>query len=385
MKFDVARAMATVQTFDFPRPALGEGPRQGSSLLADRLEASGWVVERCQTRDAGRTSFLAMGTSLIGVALAFSLWRALRITFPVLPVAGRLAAFVCALLVLVGVVALAVGRRRLQRLVEWLASQRSREAKKGMENLVGAHPSDADPPARVVFLTYLDAPARAGKWEDALWTVVFVALALVVSAETPAAWGPWLLVGFELLLVICYATVCFPLARRSPGDNGSGLALLAELAQALPPRIHERLEVRLAAVGGHSVGQLGALSLAEQARRCWPAKPTLFVNFDAPGQGTCVILVGRGPELEIAESAAKDLWLPHRLARWSLRPLDHRPFAFCGFPALSLAGDSRAARIDPAALAATAQLATEIALRWARTQGPAAQGASLSKSSQKPG
>jgi hypothetical protein len=77
---------------------------------------------------------------------------------------------------------------------------------------------------------------------------------------------------------------------------------------------------------------------------------------------------------ELSETAAKSLWIPHRLARRSWRhaglwPSDrsHRDFvALIGAEYLSRSPKNDV--IDPAALERVAQLATEIALRWAKTQ-----------------
>jgi hypothetical protein len=162
---------------------------------------------------------------------------------------------------------------------------------------------------------------------------------------------------------------------------------LIELAHALPDRLHDGIEVRLAAVGGLGGDCWGALHLAESLRRSWPAKPTLVLNLDSPGLGRDLVIYGWGDAMTIAQKAARDLWLPHRLARWPLRFcfLDHRPFAACGVPALSLAGDRNARQIDPAVLAASAQLITELALRWSKRGADAHDEDSVARSSQKPG
>jgi hypothetical protein len=221
--------------------------------------------------------------------------------------------------------------------------------------------------------------------EDKICGVIVSGLLVLAFLARSSALSAWLIVGILWVSLLFQVRYWLRSGRPSLGDNRTGLATLAELAEALPTRLHERVEIRLAAVGGSSAGQLGSLSLADEIRRRSPAKPTLVINLDSPGLGPELRLVGTGRGLEVARGAAKDLWIPHRVSRSRFCVLDHRPFQLNEIPAVSLCGDRDGARIEPATLAATAQLVTEIALRWAREGATAPQAVSLPRSFQKPG
>ena len=182
-------------------------------------------------------------------------------------------------------------------------------------------------------------------------------------------------------------------------DNRTGLGVLLEMARSWPRNLSGRVEVRFVATGALALDAAGAQAVARQIVEEWPPKPTLLINLHAPGCSTKMFLLGKGQVLEQAEAAAKSLWIPKfRLVtqRSGLGPLGHHPPECEGQPAVSLIGympwtrktdlnGNRPTFIDPAGVAAAAQLATEIALRWAKLQGAAPQVDSLAQSSQNPG
>jgi hypothetical protein len=385
MKFDVTRAMAWVQAFDFARCSECAGESEAADLLAERLTHCGWHVERSPVRAEGRCAGILM---LLGVALvieSYSLWSALRHTFPRLALAVRVL-LACAGLAVIAVLARAtLGWHALPIVRERVGGCWTRRSRARKVNVVASWPAERESRSRVVFLSHLDTSLSGRAWEFWIWSVGLGMLLALARSGLPAPSMAWVWVAIWLGTFLGFLRVWLRPGTISAGDNRSGLAFISELAQAIPDRLHDRLEIRLAAVGSNSAGQLGALVLAKTIKRRWPTKPTLVVNVDAPGLGTDVVLVGRGPSLELARAAAKDLWLPYTVARWPWRALDHRPFLFYGIDGVSLAGDRNARRIDPARLSATAQLAEEIALRWARDRAGGDQGASLAKSSQKPG
>ena len=103
----------------------------------------------------------------------------------------------------------------------------------------------------------------------------------------------------------------------------------------------------------------------------WPAKPTLIVEWLAPGIGPGLALMEQGTG-QLAETAARDLWIPHHVIHHAGLRREHWPFGRHGPGYVGMVGqvDARPAAsaraVDPDALARTAQLATEVALRWAR-------------------
>lgn len=385
MKFDVARAMEWVDRFAFPRRARSEDECRAADLLAARFQELGWHVERSETRVGCRRSSLVLLVLLGSLLYDYALWRALRLSFPGAGVPIRVAALAGLMTLVVALAAAVAGRRGLRTLRGWIGTSRPERMRRALVNLVASHPGQGEPRARVVILSHLDTASHEASVLGCVGTVLILALLAYLHARMHPVlhlWeGP---IGFLVLALVAIRLALFQ-AHPYPGDNRTGLAVLAELAEALPARLHDRLEVHLAAVGANAPAQLGSFTLASEMVRHWPPKPTLAINLDSPGLGPELIVHGRGPALEVASAAARDLWIPHRVARWPYRGLDHRPFLLCGISGISLAGHRRAAQIDPAGLASSAQLVTEIALRWARRAVEQDQPETLARSSQNPG
>jgi hypothetical protein len=184
-----------------------------------------------------------------------------------------------------------------------------------------------------------------------------------------------------------------------PGDNRSGIALLLELARAWPKGASQRIEAWFVATGADGLGSAGARQFASVFFKDEEPKPTLFVGLESPGFGSNIILKGSGPAREIGEAAARDLWIPHLSAErgWFEGRVSRfgRIFAGPDCSTVVLAGSSvpldgygpgfQTSELDPALIAASASLATEIALRWARRQKGEGQDESRARSSQNPG
>jgi hypothetical protein len=385
MKFDIDRAMAWVQTFDFPRGTGSDGERRAAGLLAERLEKAGWRVNWAVTRTGCRFSTLVMILLLTLLFEEYFLWKALYLSFPALPRVVRAALFFLAFLLVGGLLRLAFGRNGVKIAHERFVAWRSAKERSPMANLIAGRPSLADRATRVFILSHLDTPLPVLVREDRVCCVAALSLLVLAFLGLSEALSAWFVVGIFWVSLLFQVRYWLRTGRPSPGDNRTGLAALAELAEAFPSRLHERVEIRLAAVSGSSAGQLGSLTLADEIRRHSPAQPTLVINLDSPGLGPELWLVGTGRGLEVAQGAAKDLWIPHRVSRSRFCVLDHRPFQLNEIPAVSLCGDRNGTRIEPATLAATAQLVTEITLRWAREGANAPQALSLPRSFQKPG
>lgn len=388
MKFDVNRAMTSAHEFGFARGTGSDGERRASEVLAGKLEAAGWRVDRTDTQKGCRYSAVVMLLALSLLCQAYLLWRALQWTLPGVSRAGRIGWFLLGFAATAVLLRLVVGRNGPRVARERFAAWRAGPDSRSRVNLIAVRPGDTNPPSRVVILSHLDTPLPVASGEDAFWSFLLVALVGLACGGLPAVWEAWVLVALAMASLFFEARYWLRVGQPSPADNRTGLAVLAELAHAIPSRLDDRVEIRLAAVGGSATGQLGSLTLAEKIRQRDPLRPTLVINIDAPGLGPEVILVGKGVGLDVARQAAADLWIPHRVSRWPIRPLDHRPFNLCQIPGVSLVGDRCGGRIHQASLAATAQLATEIALRWARRQSAPAEsqlGESRARSSQNPG
>ncbi len=181
---------------------------------------------------------------------------------------------------------------------------------------------------------------------------------------------------------------------KSSTDEYSGPAFLLELARSWPASRSDRIET-ICVVGampevGHVVTRR-ILSLIETESS---AKPTLLVTVYGPGIGPELVIDARRHRAFV-EAAARDLWIPLRTR--SVNPLSSLGF-FQAFRdrneddvriSGSRPGGETVTELDGGALDRTAQLCTEIALRWARQQSqePRAPGEdrTASRSSQKPG
>jgi len=164
-----------------------------------------------------------------------------------------------------------------------------------------------------------------------------------------------------------------PRASR-PGD-GSGPALLVEMARAWPKAWSERFEPLLVAAGGMNFGFAGVREMVRLIREEWNEKPTLVVVILAPGVGQELTIRGR-PKALLRQSceAAKSLWIPVESvgARPGMPMGRGWPVSskFCDHIVLTGASyrDAKPPPVDPAGLARAAQLASEIALRWVKQQ-----------------
>jgi hypothetical protein len=181
------------------------------------------------------------------------------------------------------------------------------------------------------------------------------------------AWTGSMILG---LLWMAIVGRVWRLVRRWRGpdvrDNRTGLALLLELARAWPRGTHARIETRFVATGGRMLDQAGLRALIHAIAAEWPAKPTLVVDWLAPGIGRGLALMEQGT-CQLAETAAADLWIPHHVIHQAGVRHEHWPFGRHGPGYVGMVGDAidRPCAIDADALARAAQLATEVALRWA--------------------
>jgi hypothetical protein len=375
MKFDAERALALAQQLDFPRHAGTEGERRAADLVAGQFVDAGLRIER---RIIPGTS---LPLSLIIVAFGGMAGMVVDRVFPGGPSAFRSGLTILGAASFVAALGLGIA----------ISLQLGRVSYDRSELVVGIPPETASPPVRVVFWTQLATPdsgrTRLG-YGIGLAAIGVPAAALIAARLAGAGdwflWaGPVLFGGLWLGVVLFFGGVWERREGPLPGDNRTGLAVVAELARTWPKGARGRIEARFAVAGD---GPGGTASLARWELPQWPPKPTLIIELDAPGLGTEFRLVGRGLALDLARGAARDLWLPHRAAGWLWSRRVPRAFErLGGIRYVGLAGDRRATRIDPALLIAAAQLATEIALRWDRRQRGTDQGESRARSSQNPG
>ncbi|WP_165227990.1 hypothetical protein [Aquisphaera insulae] len=160
---------------------------------------------------------------------------------------------------------------------------------------------------------------------------------------------------------------------RSDLGTCAGLGFLMELARTWPGSRSSRVDLILAVPEGDR-----DMTDAELDPR-----PTLLLDVLAPGVGRGILIAGRRSDLVL--EAARDLWIPHRRNRviTTLLPMSAVILGDGHF-------EGETATIDPGALDRTAQLVTEVALRWGKShaRNPAAQDddrRNAPRSSQNPG
>jgi len=159
-----------------------------------------------------------------------------------------------------------------------------------------------------------------------------------------------------------------------PGD-GSGPALLVEMARAWPKAWSARFEPLLVAAGGMNFGFAEIREMVRLFREEGDEKPTLVVVILAPGVGQELTIRGRPRTLlRLVQDAARSLWIPVKTVvlppgmlwgpSWpsTNRVPDHIVLTGCSYR------DAQPPPVEPAALARAAQLAAEIALRWVKQQ-----------------
>jgi hypothetical protein len=151
-----------------------------------------------------------------------------------------------------------------------------------------------------------------------------------------------------------------------------GLALLLELARTWPRAGARAVEPVFVAAGGQRLDYAGSREVVRLLGSEWSTRPSLLILLLAPGAGEKVWLstndLVTSDTDKLATEAARSLWIPIvRVSPFNLLSL--WPFENC-HPTIALigseSGDSSDPSLDPQALHRVAQLATEIALRWAR-------------------
>jgi hypothetical protein len=186
-------------------------------------------------------------------------------------------------------------------------------------------------------------------------------------------------------------------SQSSPASSEAeraGPAFLLELARSWPASRSERLEAICVTAGVQRKGHAGAREVLRMIQREWEQKPTLLVSVRGPGIGQKIVIQARRSR-QIAVTAALDLWIPHRTI--TTNPFSalvfHWPFQknLDDYVALFGGGylEGKETQIERAALDRTAQLCTEISLRWARQQlykpGSPEEDRTASRSLQNPG
>jgi hypothetical protein len=153
-----------------------------------------------------------------------------------------------------------------------------------------------------------------------------------------------------------------------------GLTLLLALARSWPRTRTRPIEVIFAAAGGQQLDYAGSRAVVRRLELERPRKPSLLLLFFDPGAGDAHSLVPIGSSspgtAALAGDAASSLWIPVRAHDpWShslFWPLERKVSATEVIALQGAHAGHVAETLTPQVLEHAAQLATEIALRWAK-------------------
>ena len=369
-----SRAVEWAGTFAFPRAAGTKGEREAAAIAAEELARLGLRVERV---GCPRVSVAKAGRALARLARSGGLGDRPGVGGPPRrPLAGPAGAGIGALLWLrlTAVEGFLLGRALLRHVAT--------------TNVIAWREGKGEPPPlRVVFHTTLDTfEARRELVPPWLATRVIGALlaALIFCDMTinrnplglPSWCWPW---SGPLFLLLLWLAIAMRIARLVGGtgrpdarDNRTGLAVLLELARGWPRATDSRIESRFVATGGRTLDRAGLRALIQAIGTEWPARPTLVVDWLAPGSARDSLFWSRGPKCSRrrppATSGSPTAWstaprLAASTGHWAAT--DRPTSAWSATPSPRTGPQSltanRARRSRP-----RAQLATEVALRWAR-------------------
>jgi hypothetical protein len=379
MKFDASRALKIVEELGGPRFAGPDWEARTAEFVAERMSALGLQVERCEvigsrfpTRVAPWAGWLGYG--VLNSAAYIVLWH------------GSAIAVVSAIVILVLALRLPDGM-----IFNWIRLGRTRAPVEMAPLVIARSIGDTAEGPRVVFqaaLGDLKPWFFHARRVNAYYLVVLLQVALLVSAvmsatlrarRPPSSFGLWPATVVFLLIWAVIACILWwehrqsRLLARSHRVDRRGLAVLIELARSWQPSRSHPVQAVFVAAGGQQLDCAGSREVLRRLQSEWKSRPSLLSLLLAPGAGQ-ELLIGAGcPGVhDLAVEAAGSLWIPHRPRRF-VEMYQFWPFAKWN-ESVAIMGANPAAFFDasgsPDALHRAAQLATEIALRWAKQQRP---------------
>ncbi len=393
MRFDATRVEALLRELGDPRYAGPEGEARIADFLAGQFAAMGLEVERREVTGSPLPRRLAPWVGWLGYGfLVTSVYGLVLSGRGLLPGVAIVLACSCApWLDAVLNNRIRPGRRwRARRTAPLVIASRPGRSSASMRVIFqsvisGLEPAPSPLPLRwpiwrmLSIVLYVFPPAwglllpivRAGSGGRPERADIPIVSQLLIYGAYPAFLAlAWILILLLLLRVHRHRRAT---ARRDPPDR-RGLALLLEMARTWPKTGSRPIEPVFVAAGGQRLDCAGSREVVRLLESEWSSASSLLVLLFEPGAGGELRLStsprsSAGDPAKLAEDAARSLWIPYRpdedlTLRW-LWPLEipTRPvIALIG----SGLGASDERTDDPQALHRAAQLATEVALRWAK-------------------
>ena len=386
MKFDAGRASAIFEKLGDPAFAGPDGEARVAIFVAGELERMGYQVTR---REVAGSRFPQRAAPWIGWLGYGALITAVYV---MLQRNDLVSAILACLLLLLG------ARWIFDALIcNSIRLGRRRRPLDRAPLLIASLPNDSPPPIRVVFQAVLGGirtdffhSIRVNRKYIIYLHMCFTILVLFTFA---AKFGsrPYLAVMmvsltsglfvFLWIMVLCVLSWDHRqsrLAQEMGEVERWGLTVLLELARIWPRDRSRKIEPVFVAAGGQRLDYAGSREVIRMLDSEWRRKPSLLVLFFAPGAGerlrpseNALRIAGlRHPEHDLARDAAESLWIQvdsnDPFALFSIWPFEKmkaaEPIALIGSDPMACFDGS----VSPEALHRAAQLATEIALRWAK-------------------
>jgi hypothetical protein len=392
MRFDASRAAALFHELRKPQFGGPDGEARVADFVANQFERLGLDVERSEVAGSRFPQRLAPWIGWLG-------YGALMTSPCLLVLRGRLLASMLAFVIV------CLAWHWLNAIIfDWIRPGRRWPPIETAPIVLASLPGSASAPTKVVFQVVLGGlkpdPLHFLPWNRYFFIVAvlyiphFISIAFILLiriahlADPKHAMGSRLddLLARSLVLILALTWVGILTLlsweyRHSPGREGlyrvesRGLAVLLELARSWPRSGSRPIDPIFVAAGGQHLDRAGSREIFRRLGAESPSKPKLLMLFFAPGAGDKLRLdtnaMSNSDLNTLVADAARGLWLPvHGLNIGASVP--HWCFEPFLFPAVALVGaDPRALgddSVDPQALHRAAQLATEIALRWAKKQ-----------------
>jgi hypothetical protein len=391
MKFDSARAVQIIDELSDPRFGGADGEARVADYVGEHFATMGYQVER-----------LAVSSSRPRPDWVRWLEYGFLITSAyVLILLDRIVASVIAAVLL-----LCAGLVFGDLVRSILGTGRRRPPYGAAPVVIASLPRSSPAPVKVIFQASLGGLRPSlfhiilkSKYHDLYWINAFLSACMMMAML--ARFGMWYrperefnrlshdvflrylippILAFNGIVILgALAWECYQLRSRERlgAPERRGLAVLLELARSWPRSESRPVEPIFVAAGGQQLDHAGSREIAHRYKWDDTSRPPWLILLLAPGAGESLWLAARDPSLPfvrgteaLARDAARSLWIPCQIVH-NATPLIYWPLADWGPVTAIMGSDPRAypdATTDPQALHHAAQLATEIALRWAKSR-----------------